>query len=313
MGGSGGGGTFSGRSPSDLQEQVRKAEGRTAEAAFESELAGTLGDLLATYNGRDVELVRERLEAIKGQLSRELDGSFDQCFGGSVAKHTYVDGLSDIDSLVVISDSDLDGQSPQSVLQKLERTIKSGVGDAATVTHGRMAVTIQYRDGMLVQLLPALESKTGHIHVPSSRTVGWSKIDPIAFQNALTKRNQQCGGKLVPTVKLAKAINGQLPAAQQLSGYHMESLAIAVFRDYKGEMSTRAMLPTFFERAQELVLSPIRDRSGQSVHVDGYLGAADSEERQVASHILGRIARRMKNASAAGSTAQWEALFGLDR
>ncbi len=53
----------------------------------------------------------------------------------------------------------------------------------------------------------------------------------MAFQQALTKRNQQCGGKLVPTIKLAKAINGQLPANQALSGYHMESLAIKLVEE----------------------------------------------------------------------------------
>ena len=311
MGGSGGG-TFSGRSPSDLRKQVRQAESEVTEAAFDAELAGTLGELLATYNGRDVELVPERLDTVKSRLSEELDGTFDQFFGGSVAKHTYVDGLSDIDSLLVINDSELEGKSPQAVLRKMEEIVSRGLGNEADVTHGRMAVTITFRDGMMLQILPALESKSGHIQVPSSRTAGWSKIDQIGFQRALTKPNQECGGKLVPTIKLAKAINGQLPAAQQLSGYHMESLAIAAFRGYKGELSTRAMLPEFFERAKDLVLSPIKDRSGQSVHVDGYLGAPNSDERQVASHVLGRVARRMKNASAASSTAQWQALFGVD-
>lgn len=313
MGGSGGGSTFSGRSPGELREQVRKAEGKAAEAAFDGQLAGTLGELLATVNGRDVELVRERLEVLKSKLSKELDGTFDQFFGGSVAKHTYVDGLSDIDSLVVINDTDLEGKSPQVVLRKMQRILKEGLGGTAAVSHGRMAVSVEYGDGMIIQLLPALESAGRHVHVPSSRTNGWSKIDPIAFQKALTKRNQQCGGKLIPTIKLAKAINGQLPAAQQLSGYHIESLGISAFKGYKGEITTRAMLPTLFERARELVLSPIRDRSGQSVHVDGYLGPANSEERQVTSHLLGRVARRMRNATAAGSAAQWRALFGLDQ
>jgi hypothetical protein len=157
----------------------------------------------------------------------------------------------------------------------------------------------------------AIATKSDHIHVPSSRTDGWSKIDPIAFQRALTDRNEQCGGKLVPTIKLAKAINGELPETQRLSGYHMESVGIAAFREYDGEMTTRAMLPVFFDRAKELVLSPIKDRSGQSIHVDEYLGPENSEARQIASHVLGRIARRMKNATASASTAQWQALFGL--
>jgi hypothetical protein len=92
----------------------------------------------------------------------------------------------------------------------------------------------------------------------------------------------------------------------------MESLAIAAFRDYQGPRTTTAMLPAFFERSKELVLSPIKDKSGQSIHVDGYLGAANSEVRQTMSHVFGRLARRMRNATAAGSTEQWRALFGLE-
>ena len=73
------------------------------------------------------------------------------------------------------------------------------------------------------------------------------------------------------------------------------------------------MLPKCFERARDLVLAPIRDSTGQSVLVDGYLGAANSEARQTASHVLGRLERRMRNATAAGSAAQWRALLGLEQ
>jgi hypothetical protein len=93
----------------------------------------------------------------------------------------------------------------------------------------------------------------------------------------------------------------------------MEALGIAAFKGYTGEMTTTAMLPAFFERARELVLSPIRDSTGQSVHVDEYLGSANNDTRLALSHVLGRLARRMRNATAAGSAAQWLALFGLDQ
>ena len=311
MGGSGGG-TFGKRSADELRNLVREAEERLSESTFDNELARTLGELLAEFNGRDVNLVRERLDEAKKALTGELDGGFDQMFGGSVAKHTYVDGLSDIDSIVLISDSELNGKNPSAVLAKIERILKKALGSSIKVTHGRMAVTLDYPDGMSIQILPALEGNGNEIHVPSSRTQGWSKINPVAFQKALTRRNEQCAGKLVPTIKLAKAVVGQFPAALQLSGYHMESLAIAAFRKYDGEKSTRAMLPVFFEKAKDLVLAPLHDRTGQSIHVDAYLGQANTEERRVASHVLGRIARRMRNASASSSTAQWRALFGLD-
>lgn len=312
MGGSGGGGAFVHRTPEELRDIVRKSEDKTIVAAFETELSRTLGELLGEFNGRDAPTVNARLSEIKAAMQGAIEGSFDQLFGGSVAKHTYVDGLSDIDSLMLINDSDLDGKSPQLALERMVRVIKAQLRGEATVEHGRMAVTVTYPDGMVIQLLPAIKSAEGRLRVPSSRRDAWSEINPTTFREALTRRNQECGGKLVPTIKLAKAINGQLPDAQRLSGYHMESLGIAAFKSYDGEMTTSAMLPVFFERARQLILSPIRDSTGQSVHVDEYLGPANSEARVALSHVMGRIARRMRNATAAGSTKQWRAMFGLD-
>ncbi len=313
MGGSGGGGPFVHRTPEELRDIVRKSEDRTTVAAFEAELSRTLGDLLGAYNGRDTPTVNQRLGEIKTAMQGAIEGAFDQLFGGSVAKHTYVDGLSDIDSLILINDSDLENKSPQIALQRMEAIIKEHLKGELSVEHGRMAVTVTFPDGMVIQLLPAIKSRDGHLHVPSSRRDAWSEINPTTFHEALTKRNQECAGKLVPTIKLAKAINGQLPEGQRLSGYHMEALGIAAFKGYTGETTTSAMLPAFFDRARELVLSPIRDSTGQSVHVDEYLGPANNDTRVALSHVLGRLARRMRNATAAGSTAQWRALFGLDQ
>jgi hypothetical protein len=292
---------------------VRSSEQRSADANFEASLSAALADLLAGYNSRDVELVRERLEQAKGALEGAIEGTLDQIFGGSVAKHTYVDGLSDIDSLIIVNDTALAARGPQKALEKTTRVLAKRLAGKATVIQGRMAVTVQYADGMTIQLLPAVRQADGGLRVPSSRrSDAWSSINPKTFQEALARRNAECGSKLVPVIKLAKAINGTLPEAQRLSGYHMESLAIAAFRGYDGQKTTAAMLPVFFERARDLVRSPIRDSTGQSVHVDGYMGAADSLTRQSASHVLGAIAKRMRNATAAGSLHRWRALFGAE-
>jgi Second Messenger Oligonucleotide or Dinucleotide Synthetase domain len=314
MGGSGGiGGAFVNRSPSELREQVRNAENKTANAAFDAELSTAFGGLLGVFNGRDAEAVKNRLENIKAALKDGIEGSFDQLFGGSVAKHTYVDGLSDIDSLVLINETTLEDRTPQQVLSQMRQVIKENLGEAADVSAGRMAVTVAYRDGMVIQLLPAIRTVDNRIQVPSSRSEAWSKINPVTFSEVLTRRNAECANKLVPTIKLAKAIMGQLPESQRLSGYHIESLGIAAFNQYAGEKTTSAMLPIFFEQAGKLVLSPIKDRTGQSVHVDEYLGPANSDQRRAASHLLDRLARRMRNATAAASIAQWQAMFGVDQ
>ena len=313
MGGSGGGGPFVYRSPKQLQDRIKREEEKTRDVAFETEMGNELTELLRIYNARDAVETRSRLTELSDILSGSLRGPFEHLYGGSVAKHTFVSGLSDVDALVVIDDSELDEKSPSEALQRMHSAISSKLGGEAKISKGRMAVTVDYGEDVIIQLLPALRASDGQFRVPSSRSAdNWSRINPVAFQEALSRRNAECGGKLVPTIKLAKAIIGQLPEGRRLSGYHIEALAISAFREYRGVKSTLAMLPTFFGRARTLVLRPIRDRTGQSVHVDGYLGKSNSSEREAASHLLGRIARRMRNAMAHNSKGQWLALFGLD-
>jgi hypothetical protein len=310
MGGGGGGGPFVNRSPVELLKQVRETEDETSVKAFETELSGIVTDLLASANSRDVAKVQERLDEVKDALEGPLQNSIDTLFGGSVAKRTYVDGLSDVDSLLILDDSSLEGAAPSECLKKVAGIIQKELGNSQKVTTGKLAVTVKYDDGMELQLLPAFRTKDG-LKVPSWRRDGWSNISPQNFQNELSKRNEQCGGKLVPTIKLAKAVVATLPEAQRLTGYHVESLAIAAFKNYSGAKTTAAMLPVFFEKARELVNAPIRDSTGQSVHVDSYLGAEGSAQREAASHILSRIAKRMRNASAHKSKDQWQSIFGM--
>ncbi len=311
MAGGGGGDPFVRRSPEELARLVRNSEDETNIRSFETELSGLLNDLLSAANSRDTDLIRERLDKLKGILSDDLETTIDPLFGGSVAKHTYVDGMSDIDSLFVLNSRTLHGSRPSELLEAIGASLARGLGDGTEVSIGKLAITLQYRDGMTIQVLPAFK-EGDRLKVPSFRHDGWAGIAPDTFQKALTERNAECGGKLVPTVKLAKAIMGVLPESQRLTGYHVESLAISAFRDYKGPYTTAAMLPVFFEKARELVMSPIRDSSGQSIHVDGYLGAENGSSRAQAGHVLSRIAKRMRNASAHMSKDQWSALFGLN-
>src|SRR5205823_5718801 len=122
---------------------------------------------------------------------------------------------------------------PKEAIEKVANIIREELVGEAKVTTGKLAVTITYNDGMELQLLPAFRTKDG-LKAPSFVHDGWSGIAPENFQKALSKRNEDCGGKLIPTIKLAKALLGTLPESQQLSGYHVESLAIASFRGYQG-------------------------------------------------------------------------------
>ena len=176
-----------------------------------------------------------------------------------------------------------------------------------TVWEGQLAVTLNI-EGKTIQLLPALRSGE-NFKIAASDGSSWSKIRPVKFAEALTKSNKRMDGKLVPCIKLAKAILSILPEQRRLTGYDIESKAIDIFRNYSGERTTSSMLRHFFNSAPETVRSPIKDRSGQSVHVDDYLGEANSLQRRIVSDALGRVARRLKNADGANSLDGWKDLF----
>ena len=90
-----------------------------------------------------------------------------------------------------------------------------------------------------------------------------------------------------------------------LTGYHIESIAIEAFRNYQGPKSLNAMIRHFFEVSPSIVLKPIKDKSGQSIHVDEYLGAAQSDERKIRKAALERISRSLKNADGSRNIDDW--------
>lgn len=311
MGGSGG--SFGGYNPREIAQQVREAEAKIEDEGFKQKLESLLASLLSDYNERDVHLVRRRIDSILEGLGEYAEGDLDLVFGGSVAKHTYIEGLSDIDCLLILNDTGLNVDNPRAVLEGVANKLSERLGDEAAAEAGDLAVTVRYRsDGMEIQLVPAIRTDVG-MKIPSSRVPeNWSKINPEKFRQGLTKYNEACAGKLIPTIKLAKAAIAQLPDASQLSGYHVESLAIDAFKTYTGAKTFTAMLPHFFEHATNRVLRPMTDTTGQSIHVDGYMGPENSDARTNASHLLGRISKRMASASAAGSMPQWKDLLGED-
>ncbi len=231
----------------------------------------------------------------------------DPRFGGSVRKHTFVDGLSDVDTLLILRDPSLKSRTPQDVLDHFELKLRKEL-PGWEVARGKLAITLR-KEGLEIQVLPAIRDD-GVTRIPAAREDRWSQINPEAFFRKLADTNSRFGGKIVPVIKLAKIINDRQPEPLQLTGYHIESLAIDAFKGYTGVLNPKAMLEYLFDRGRSLVLLPIKDRSGQSVHVDEYLGPANSENRKAVSAVLDRITRRMKNADVLRSKQQWMELFG---
>ena len=306
MGGSGGGFFLSDVSAEDLARRTREAEQTAQDAQFETEVHQFFADELAQFNDRDVDATQKVFDSVMEDLKDEIEGKVDLLYGGSISKHTYVDGLSDVDALVLFSSEAITGKHPRELRKLLATSLSARYGKSA-VRVGNLAVTLTHK-GQTVQLLPALREGHG-FKIASSDGKQWSRVNPNNFVRALTKANKAMDGKLVPCIKLAKSIVATLPEKRRISGYHTESLAIKIFKDYSGEKNTRAILHRFFQVASAEVRQPVVDSTGQSIHVDEYLGPANSLQRRIVADSMNRIARRMQNADGARSVARWREVF----
>lgn len=294
MGGSGGGSAYS-LSREELEALRESVLSDLRDQERDAAVNEVLSDALATFNDRDVEMVRDRLEGIQevlGDLAIDVDRLM---FGGSVAKHTYVDGLSDVDALVVLDDP---GVGPSELVEKFRLALagRLGAGQVATVSSGKLAVTVTYQDGKEIQLLPAVE-RNGRTSIASEDGSTWRQIRPHKFAEKLTQVNKANGNSVIPTIKLTKAVLAQLPGTNQLSGYHIEAIAVDAFRSYDGRRDRASMLIHLVRHTQQAVMRPTGDITGQSVHVDQNLGPANSEVRRTISAHIGRIASRLEQRS----------------
>ena len=305
MGGSGGGFFRDNRDPIDYGSKIRESEQNSLNKEFEMEVSNLLAELLAKYNDRDVESTTKHLEIIKKKLDKELDSAVDLVFNGSVARHTYIDGFSDVDALLVIDKSSLLGKTPQEVREQIGKLIQERL-PKTEVKIGSQAITINFHD-IKVQVLPAMKHHSGY-RISDESGTSWSHIKPKEFAAKLTTVNKDMNGKLVPTIKLAKSILAQ-STNSQISGFQAESLAIDVFKSYNGEKNTKAMLKHFFDKASSKILNPIKDTSGNSINVDSDLGVSNSLKRRILSNSFDRIAKRMNNADGAQNIDNWNKIL----
>jgi hypothetical protein len=292
----------------DIDAIRREASERLEQRRVDAEVNSLLQQKLARVSDRDVETVNSRLDAISDVLGDDV-GEIDRLtFGGSVAKHTYVDGLSDVDALLHIR-GDSARLSPEELLGRIKEALETRLpqGEIATINVGRMAVTVRYRDGDEIQLVPAIERLQNRIAVADASGRSWSdSVDPRAFTRQLTETNQRQGGMVVPIIKLAKAIFDNRLGGNTPSGYHVEALAVAAFHNYDGPRTHKAMLSHFLTSAANGVLRPSADPTGQSTNVDAGLGAAGSEARRALSRQVENIARIAERAT---SLSQWRELL----
>ena len=137
----------------------------------------------------------------------------------------------------------------------------------------------------------------------------WSNVlHPERFAQKLTRVNQSRSGQVIPAIKLTKSLAHHVVSrdADKITGYHIESLAINAFQDYRGPTDLKSMVLRLTNYSTKAVLNPIKDSSGQSRNVDDYMGAQGSSVRQRAAANF----RKMRDSlNRCGSKADLNNLF----
>ena len=158
-----GGGSSRWLGPSDadtLRARLRQAENRTESDLYDAAVEKAIGQALAEFNDRDSDGIGQILKDVAKELGDEFEMAIDLRFGGSVSKNTYVNGLSDVDALVLIRQEDVGTKSPAEIRRLFAERLGARFG-SDKVREGQMAVTLSIGDHE-VQLLPAIKAGGGY-------------------------------------------------------------------------------------------------------------------------------------------------------
>ena len=302
MGGSGG---YSGYKAVSTSPPIGTSIDGTQSSQREIEINEFLEDLLKDINNRDAEAIRTHINEITKVLANEIDGIETILFGGSLSKNTFVEGASDVDALVFLDKAIYNNISPQE-LQKRFLTLLKNRFPRTEISVGKLAVTVKFSD-YEIQLLPALRDSK-KIQIPNNEKHGWSApIDIHRFTQKLTLVNKMNGNKVVPVIKIVKKLFEKLPEKYQLSGYHIESMAVEFFSAYSGRNTLYDMTKYYLDSSVKRILRPISDITGQSKIIDEDLGPTNNMNRQTISHFIKDIAGRFSGSDAVSVTKE---LFG---
>ncbi len=264
-------------------------------------------NLLARYKRRNTVSTTRHIDSLCTILRQEGCEAIQTMFGGSVRKRTYVNGLSDVDVLLMVNQSSLTSQPPAQAISHVEDILKRRFSNNR-VRSCNLAVTIDYSDGTEIQMLPAIRTKNG-VRIAEPGSNGWSNVvQPDRFATKLAEVNTARHGRVVPTIKLAKAIADcyvRRPS-RKITGYHMEALAIEAFRNYREALDPKSMLVHLFGNSIEAVMTPIADSTGQSRRVDEYLGPAGSPSRRRTSTYFRQMRGKVNSSR---TKEQMDALF----
>jgi len=266
----------------DFRNQIKieiKKEKRINGRKYLNNLKRSLGG----QNKKEIYLVQKRINKIDKILKKNF--KIELILSGSVTKHTYVHGLSDIDILVNLREESPKSINPKMVQERIKNILKT---DFKT-ENDLEAINILVDKKIKIQLVPVI-LKDKDIFFPSKGGKKWIKILPQRFSNQLKKRDDKLCKKLSTLIRIIKIINvEEIASKNRLKNHHIEVLAYLYSLKNPGEENILNWLHDFFLYAKDRVKEKVRDTSNQFTFVDNYLGKPKNKRRKEVSKNLEEV------------------------
>ena len=88
-----------------MAQRGGRSSQRPKQTMTREQINGYLRNRLREYNIRDTKAIDRHIRGLRSVLERRGNDVLPTRFGGSVSRHTYVEGLSDVDLLMTINES----------------------------------------------------------------------------------------------------------------------------------------------------------------------------------------------------------------
>lgn len=163
----------------------------------------------------EVTKTENAFAASKHQEIRDLVRSAwdldDDFLTGSYRRETKTKKLKDVDIFVVVrpdgAQAHLHSQHPSSVLDQLKTVLD---GKYSSVATDGFACVVSFGDEEEVasfDVVPAFKRAAGGWEIPDADRGRWIATNPKIHHEQSTKKNEVCGSKFVPFIKMIKGIN----------------------------------------------------------------------------------------------------------
>lgn len=196
--------------------------------------------------------VMRSIAALQARLATHFGTQISQHFVfGSHSRGTILprtmDPQSDVDYIVIFSDS---GLQPQSYLDRLRRfaEVRYARSEVAQ-SHPTVALELNH---IRFELVPAVRNWFSGLQIPAKESgyQRWQETDPNGFNDKLSSANQAHGNLIKPLVRIMKYWNAK--AGYPFESYALEQKVAGHGYGFFGLLTTRQIGDYFFEIVDEL-------------------------------------------------------------